>query len=196
MPREKNERVLNFKPQYKSFIPQDKTFQGETNLLHEEIEAIYLMDVLNLYQEDAAKKMQVSRTTFTRIIKNARTKLANALICGHKINIQDQKDDFIVAFCANDPKNIDDLSIHQANNIYIYHINKENYTLIQTLKNTAKTDEIKPTIALLPILLQHNVNFFIANKIGEGFKNTLISKGIQPIIKQTLRLEELAYMLK
>lgn len=196
MPREKNERILNFKPQYKSFIPQDKAFQGETNLLHEEIEAIYLMDVLNLYQEDAAKKMQVSRTTFTRIIKNARTKLANALISGHKINIQDQKDDFIVAFCANDSKNINTLSVHTAPYLYFYHIDNMACNELKVLENPTKIEDLKPTLALMPILLENNVNFFICDKLGEGFKNSLISKGIQPIIKQTLRLEELAYILK
>lgn len=193
MPREKNTRVLNFKPQYKTFVPQTSEIQGQTNLLHEEIEAIYLMDVLGLYQEDAAKSMEVSRPTFTRIIKNARMKLANGLICGHQINIQDQKQDFIVMFCATeDLDQINPLSPY----IYVYHIENETAKLLERFENPANDTDAKPTIALMPLILQYHANYFIADQIGEGFKNSLITKGIQPIIKNSLKEKDLPYILK
>ncbi len=195
MPREKNERTLNFKPQYHSFVPEELQYQGQTNLLHEEIEAIYLMDVLDLYQEDAAKSMQVSRPTFTRIIKNARKKLANALICGHKINIHDDKKDFVVMFCCDDIEKTTHFD-PQAKFLYIYHINDETSTLIKKLGNPAYESDIKPTLSLMPLVLEHHANFFIGNKIGEGFKNSLIAKGIQPLIIEKLEIEKLPYILK
>ena len=50
------------------------------------MEALYLMDLLGLYQEAAAEKMEVSRPTFARIIKSARHKVALALAWGSMPN--------------------------------------------------------------------------------------------------------------
>jgi len=57
-------------------------------LSKDEIEAIRLADLENLYQEDAANEMEISRPTFSRILNNARRKIANALILGKAIEIQ------------------------------------------------------------------------------------------------------------
>lgn len=190
MPREKNTRKLNFKPIIKSFIPEGETPLGVSSLLHEEIEAIYLMDVLGLYQEDAAKSMEVSRPTFTRIIKSARKKVANALISGYKIEIEDSKKDFIIAFCTNDKnsfKNIDPLQEF----ILIYHLNQNNLELLKVLENPLNKEKLKPAIILPRILLENKVNVFISSKIGEGLKNSLVSKGIKAIVKDSLSLSDL-----
>ena len=57
-------------------------------LTQDEIEAIRLADFEGLYQEDAANEMGISRPTFSRILNNARKKIANALILGKAIEIQ------------------------------------------------------------------------------------------------------------
>ena len=57
-------------------------------LTKDEIEAIRLADFEGLYQEDAAKEMEISRPTFSRILNSARKKIANALILGKAIEIQ------------------------------------------------------------------------------------------------------------
>ena len=57
-------------------------------LTQDEIEAIRLADFEGLYQEDAAKEMEISRPTFSRILNSARKKIANALILGKAIEIQ------------------------------------------------------------------------------------------------------------
>ena len=57
-------------------------------LLFEEFEAIRLVDHEDLRQEEAAKKMDVSRPTFTRIINQARKKVAKAFVEGRAILIQ------------------------------------------------------------------------------------------------------------
>ncbi len=69
---------------YKPFgIPRREL---ETVVLQfEELEAIRLADYEHLYQEEAAKKMGVSRPTFTRLLDSARTKLAKALMEGRAI---------------------------------------------------------------------------------------------------------------
>ena len=57
-------------------------------LSKDEMEAIRLADFEGLYQEDAAKEMEISRPTFSRILANARKKIANALILGKAIEIE------------------------------------------------------------------------------------------------------------
>jgi len=196
MPREKNTRKLNFKPIVKSFIPEDETSTGITTLLHEEIEAIYLMDVLGLYQEDAAKSMEISRPTFTRILKSARKKLATALTSGYKIILEDDIKDIIIAFCSDSQKepfnNIDP----QQNYLLIYHISNKKINILDLIKNPVYTEKLKPASILPTILLEYKVNTFISNKIGEGLKNSLLSKGIKPLnIKKPLSHEFLLELL-
>ncbi|GAX87780.1 conserved hypothetical protein [Lebetimonas natsushimae] len=57
-------------------------------LTKDEIEAIRLADFKGMYQEDAAKEMEISRPTFSRILNNARKKIATALIEGRAIEIE------------------------------------------------------------------------------------------------------------
>jgi predicted DNA-binding protein (UPF0251 family) len=60
----------------------------EVVLTIDEYEALKLADYEQLYQEDAAKKMRVSRQTFGRIILSAHYKLADALIHGKAFKIE------------------------------------------------------------------------------------------------------------
>ena len=53
----------------------------------DEMEAIRLADFESLYQEESAKKMGISRTTFSRLIESARKKIADALLNQKAINI-------------------------------------------------------------------------------------------------------------
>jgi uncharacterized protein len=53
----------------------------------DEIEALRLADLEGNYQNEAADKMGVSRQTFGNIIKNARQKVADALINGKAIRM-------------------------------------------------------------------------------------------------------------
>jgi len=46
----------------------------------DEMEAIRLSDYEGLYQQECADKMGISRTTFSRLIQNARKKIADALL--------------------------------------------------------------------------------------------------------------------
>ena len=85
MGRQKIERACSFKPLYTLFAPENVVAEGEMELNSDEMEAIYLMDYESMYQEDAASLMKVSRPTFSRIIKSARTKIATALVRGYQI---------------------------------------------------------------------------------------------------------------
>lgn len=54
----------------------------------EEAEAIRLKDLEGLKQEECARKMNVSRSTFARILLSARQKMADALLNGKAIRIE------------------------------------------------------------------------------------------------------------
>ena len=59
----------------------------EIGLTIDEFEAIRLADLEGLYQEEAAKKMDVSRQTFGNIITAAHKKIADAIVNGKALKI-------------------------------------------------------------------------------------------------------------
>lgn len=75
-------RATYFKPRG---IPM--TALDEVVLEVDEMEAVRLADLDGLYQEDAAKKMKISRQTFGNIITRAHAKIAEALIRGKALKI-------------------------------------------------------------------------------------------------------------
>ena len=54
----------------------------------DELEALRLADLNGLYQEQAAKNMKISRPTFSRIVEQARRKVADALIHGKALRLE------------------------------------------------------------------------------------------------------------
>jgi len=59
----------------------------EVVLSADELEAIRLADVEDLFNTQAATRMGVSRQTFDRIVRRARMKIARALVLGHALRI-------------------------------------------------------------------------------------------------------------
>lgn len=75
--------AICFKPQG---IPKN---QLEVMVLFEdEMEAIRLADFESLYQQECAQKMQISRTTFSRLVVSARKKIADALLHHKALEVQ------------------------------------------------------------------------------------------------------------
>ena len=64
----------------------------EVGLTIDEFEALRLADLEELYQEDAAKKMDISRQTFGNIIATAHKKIADAIVNGKALKIEGRKD--------------------------------------------------------------------------------------------------------
>ena len=56
-------------------------------LTHEEVEALRLVDLEGMYQENAASRMGISRPTLSRILEIARRKLVDALIGGKGLQV-------------------------------------------------------------------------------------------------------------
>lgn len=63
----------------------------EVILTVDEFEAIRLADMEGLYQEQAAKTMEVSRQTFGRILESAHRKVADSLVNAKKLRIEGGK---------------------------------------------------------------------------------------------------------
>jgi predicted DNA-binding protein (UPF0251 family) len=61
-----------------------------TNLGIDELESLRLSDQLGLSQVEAAKKMNVSQPTINRILSSARQKVADCLVEGKAIKIEDE----------------------------------------------------------------------------------------------------------
>lgn len=90
MPRPIKPRCLRFKPNVYYFKPQGIPLRHleELILKPDEIEALKLHDIDGLEQIEAAKKMQISQSTFARILNCTYKKLAEAVIKGKAIKIE------------------------------------------------------------------------------------------------------------
>jgi predicted DNA-binding protein (UPF0251 family) len=81
-------RMMTREPEIKLFSPRGRRGRpGYATLKYEEYEAIKLSDYMDLDQKEASKRMCVSQQTFSRILRRARLRLAQALINGDIIKI-------------------------------------------------------------------------------------------------------------
>lgn len=90
MPRPRKRRLLNRAPQAAIYKPAGVPLEGlrRIQLLQEELEALRLADLEGLTQEAAAERMAVSRSTFQRILAQARRQVALALAEGQALQIE------------------------------------------------------------------------------------------------------------
>jgi uncharacterized protein len=90
MPRPKCRRNICGMPDKNYYKPRGiPTVDLEEIVLNlDEFEAIRLADYEQLYQEEAAAKMNISRQTFGRIIEAAHKKIADVLLNGKALKIE------------------------------------------------------------------------------------------------------------
>ncbi len=83
-------RRVQFIPQVTFFKPAGILLANlqEVCLSIEEAEAIRLKDLEGLEHEECAREMNISRTTFARVLDSARRKIATALLNGKAIRIE------------------------------------------------------------------------------------------------------------
>ncbi len=88
--RPKRKRFVEFSPEVTYLKPVGiplRNLQIEILSL-DEFEAIRLYDFVGLEQEEASKKMKISRTTFLRVLHSAHTKIAKSLVYGRAIKVK------------------------------------------------------------------------------------------------------------
>ena len=90
MPRPRKRRRVWHDPKPAIFkpvgVPLDQL--KSITLLHDELEALRLVDLEGQYQEEAAEQMSVSRSTLQRIVSEARHKVVQALTEGAALHIE------------------------------------------------------------------------------------------------------------
>lgn len=90
MPRPCCRKRISAEPLLPVFQPvgMPETGRSEVVLTLDEFEAVRLVDLLGLYQEEAAVQMNVSRPTAGRVLERARRKIADALVHGRILRIE------------------------------------------------------------------------------------------------------------
>jgi predicted DNA-binding protein (UPF0251 family) len=90
VPRPRKRRLLDRAPQPAIYKPAGVALDRlrRVALLQEELEALRLADLEGLTQEEAARRMGVSRSTFQRVVAQARRQVALALAEGHALQIE------------------------------------------------------------------------------------------------------------
>lgn len=90
MPRPRICRRIFFEPNITYFKPAGVPLRAleEIILNKDELQALKLVDYERIEQETAAKKMNISQPTFSRILAVARKKISDALVNGKAIKIE------------------------------------------------------------------------------------------------------------
>ena len=90
MSRPKKFRCVKCKPDSSYFKPRGIPLVNleEVSISMDELEAIRLADYEELYHEEAAVKMKISRQTFGRILNGAHRKVAECLLKGKALKIE------------------------------------------------------------------------------------------------------------
>lgn len=86
----KKKRTVLYPPHVQFFKPQGIQAQNlnSVSVTVDEYEAVRLTDHEKLKHEEAAKKMNISRPTFTRLLESAHGKISDALVNGKAIRIE------------------------------------------------------------------------------------------------------------
>ncbi|HUI92821.1 MAG TPA: DUF134 domain-containing protein [Chitinivibrionales bacterium] len=89
MPRPCKKRRVTCRPVAESFSPSGAGSPSaqSVSLTYDELEALRLADYQGLYQEQAARRMHVSRATFGNIVMSARKKTADFLVNSKRLNV-------------------------------------------------------------------------------------------------------------
>ena len=89
MPRPQFKRIVNEPPLYSHFKPMGVKGQDvkQIVLTLDEFEAFRLADQLGYSHAQAAEEMEISRSTFSRLIEKARKKIADFIIQGGVLTI-------------------------------------------------------------------------------------------------------------
>ena len=90
MPRNKKERIVNNPPLFTGFKPLGVSGKHLNVIIMsiDEYEALRLADYHNFSHANAALEMNISRSTFTRLIEKARRKISRMLVSGNKLLIE------------------------------------------------------------------------------------------------------------
>lgn len=87
MPRPQKCRRICSEPEFRGFSPDNELKQEPIILTLDEFEVIRLVDLEKQTHEQAAKQMEIARSTVTEIYEGARRKIADSIVNGHRLVI-------------------------------------------------------------------------------------------------------------
>lgn len=92
MARPRKEKCIGSLPSVTYFKPQGVPLRtiSSVTITHEEYETIRLSDAEQLGQIEGAERMNIHQSTFQRTLARARRKIAQALVNGSAIRIENQ----------------------------------------------------------------------------------------------------------
>lgn len=202
MARPKRCRRVCFEPTYDTFLPEGIICGEKITLTLDEYEVIRLIDLEKLTHEQAAKQMNISRTTVSEIYELARYKIAKCLIYGHPLAISGGN----YQLCSKQQSCFKDcpktkISTHQFiqdKGVYIMRIavTYNNGDIFQHFGHTSQfkiydiennqiiNEQILDTQgqghgALATFLNEANADILICGGIGAGAQNALAQAGIK-----------------
>lgn len=90
MPRPKNNRIVYEPPLFTEFKPVGVAGRSldQIRFSLDEFEAMRLADYMGLSHKEAAEEMEISRSTFTRLIEKARKKIAEFIVQGKVLTLE------------------------------------------------------------------------------------------------------------
>ncbi len=90
MARPVKPRLVREPPKADYYKPRGVPLAGleEVTLTVDELEALRLVDLEGMYQEEAAREMGVSRQTLQRMLTESRAKVVEALVGGKALHIE------------------------------------------------------------------------------------------------------------
>ena len=104
MARPKKARVICTTPRHRHFSPIVVNKQETVVLEADEYEVLRLHDLEHLSQAEVAAQMLISRPTVTMLLGSAHEKIADALVNGKPIDIQDGNCEVCEIGCACPPE--------------------------------------------------------------------------------------------
>ena len=188
--RQEKTRQVGTMPEYIAFSPDGIPTGEEITLTVDEFEVIRLIDLEHLNQTDAAKKMNVARTTVTAIYERARTKLADALVNGKRLRIEGGNVEFRPRKVLSEIKiagkgeNVMRVAVTYDNgNIFQHFGRTEQFKIYDVEDGKVASSQVIGTNgeghgALAGFLKDNHVDTLICGGIGGGAQSAMSAAGI------------------
>jgi predicted DNA-binding protein (UPF0251 family)/predicted Fe-Mo cluster-binding NifX family protein len=151
------------------------------SLRPEETEALRLADLEGLYQEAAARLMEVSRPTFARVLESARAKVADALINGKALRVEGaeatrkDKETIMMKIAAPSKDGMIDEHFGHCREYLVFSFDGEKLSQEASIPSPEGCG-CKSNIA--GVLAAKGVTHMVAGNMGEGAVRVLASHGI------------------
>ena len=197
MPRPQKCRFICQKPLSSGFCPCDRQAKEKVVIGYDEFETVRLLDYEGYTQADCAKKMNVARTTVTRMYDNARRKIADALVNSKMIEISGgdvaicsgpRPECRNVSYCCHklkEDKKIMKIAVtYEDGNVFAHFGHSEHFKLYDIEDKKVISSEVVDTNgsghgALAGFLRERGVDTLICGGIGGGAKSALAQAGIE-----------------